>query len=114
MAEISIMGQGIQDMLVIKDSTQNGRLSFWILLGIIAMSYTLYNIALLFWTQLKINKLKAYHEKLDEMKESMDNPVKLTNNQTTPHSKKGKMVKKNLMDDPEVQKAMENLKYFKH
>ncbi len=114
MTETFIMGQSIQDMLVIQDQTHNGRLSFWIMIGILAMSYTLYSIALLIWTQLKIKKLEGYKLKLDEMKVAKNQPVKLTTNQTTPQNIKGRMVRKSLRDDPEVQKAMENLRYFQH
>ena len=60
----TIMGQSKENLLTITDKSTQGKISFFIVIGIIFLCYAAYNLVLMLWSQKKIDTLVQYKQEL--------------------------------------------------
>ena len=60
----TIMGQNKEELLTISDKTAQGKISFFVVIGIVLICYAIYNLIMSIWSQHKIDILIQYKQEL--------------------------------------------------
>lgn len=108
----TIMGQNVNELLIIKDSSANGRITFFMTICILIFAFCLYNVAIAIWTSKKETLLMSYKSELyKKYKKNGTREKKILHAPSKVPVKK----KKPILSNPEssdIKSAMENLHRF--
>lgn len=112
----TIMGQDTSKLLTISDHTREGKVSFFVVICILLFVYAIYNVAIIIWSQKKIELLISYKQDLYKLKRMKDNkkPISSSNKKPTPKAATNEEIKEKLSNpsQKDIDEAMENLNYF--
>ena len=112
----TIMGQDTSNLLTITDHAREGKVSFFVVICILLFVYAIYNMAVIIWSQKKIELLASYKQELYKLKKMREKktPVSSSNTSPTPRIKKNVEIseKSSNPSQKDVDDAMETLNYF--
>ncbi len=112
----TIMGQSTSELLTISDHSKEGKVSFFVVICILLFVYAIYNMAVIIWSQKKIELLLSYKQDLYKLKKMREKktPISSSSQKPTPRTNKKVEIREKTSDpsQQDVEKAMETLNYF--